>query len=84
MGGLCRGLIFPALTIVPAWLGLVGIRAGAGERWMIMLSLGAYEAMNFDGGGSTAMVVNGKLVNSPSDKTGERAVGSGLLVVLDK
>jgi sterol desaturase/sphingolipid hydroxylase (fatty acid hydroxylase superfamily) len=41
VGGLCRGLIFPALTIVPAWLGLVGIRAGAGERWMIMLSLGA-------------------------------------------
>jgi hypothetical protein len=50
----------------------------------IMLALGAYEAMNFDGGGSTAMVVNGHLVNSPSDKGGERAVGSGLLVVLDK
>jgi exopolysaccharide biosynthesis protein len=50
----------------------------------IMLNLGAYEAMNFDGGGSTAMVVDGKLVNSPSDKGGERAVGSGLLVVMEK
>ena len=49
-----------------------------------MLDLGAYEAMNFDGGGSTAMVVEGKLVNSPSDKGGERAVGSGVLVVLEK
>lgn len=50
----------------------------------IMLDLGAYEAMNFDGGGSTTMVVNGKLVSSPSDKGGERAVGSGLLVVMEK
>jgi exopolysaccharide biosynthesis protein len=50
----------------------------------IMLNLGAYEAMNFDGGGSTAMIVDGKLVNSPSDKGGERAVGSGVLVVFEK
>jgi len=48
-----------------------------------MLELGVYEGMNFDGGGSTTMVVDGKVVNSPSDKTGERPVGSGLLVVID-
>ncbi|MFN2635440.1 MAG: phosphodiester glycosidase family protein [Gemmatimonadaceae bacterium] len=49
----------------------------------LMLDLGVYEGMNFDGGGSTTMVVDGKVVNSPSDKTGERSVGSALLVVLD-
>jgi exopolysaccharide biosynthesis protein len=53
------------------------------ELAAIMLDLGVYEGMNFDGGGSTTMVVDGKVVNSPSDKTGERAVGSALLVVVD-
>jgi hypothetical protein len=54
------------------------------ELAKLMLDLGVYEGMNFDGGGSTTMVVDGRLVNSPSDKNGERAVGSGLLVVVDK
>jgi exopolysaccharide biosynthesis protein len=53
------------------------------ELARLMLQLGVYEGMNFDGGGSTTMVVNGQVVNSPSDKTGERAVGSALLVVVD-
>jgi hypothetical protein len=48
-----------------------------------MLRLGVYDGMNFDGGGSTAMVVEGKVVNRPSDASGERAVGSGLLVIVD-
>lgn len=52
------------------------------ELARLMLDLGVYEGMNFDGGGSTTMVVDGQVVNSPSDKTGERAVGSGLLVVI--
>ena len=43
--------------------------------------LGAWQALNFDGGGSTTMVVQGKLVNVPSDPTGERPVGNALLVV---
>ena len=46
-----------------------------------VLRLGVYEAMNMDGGGSTTMVVEGKVVNRPSDKEGERAVGSALRVV---
>src|SRR5205809_1535511 len=33
----------------------------------------ALPILNFDGGGSTTMVVDGQVVNSPSDKTGERA-----------
>jgi hypothetical protein len=43
--------------------------------------LGAWNALNFDGGGSTTMVVRGKVVNTPSDRTGERDVGSALLIV---
>ena len=53
------------------------------ELARLMLDLGVHEGMNFDGGGSTTLVVDGQVVNSPSDKTGERAVGSGLLVVID-
>ena len=46
-----------------------------------MRRLGAWEALNFDGGGSSTMVVDGIVVNTPSDATGERAVGNALLVV---
>lgn len=48
-----------------------------------MLQLGAYDAMNFDGGGSTTMVIEGKVVNRPSDQSGERPVGSALLIIVD-
>jgi endonuclease/exonuclease/phosphatase family metal-dependent hydrolase len=51
------------------------------ELAQVMIDLGSYEAMNFDGGGSTTMVVEGKVVNRPSDAAGERPVGSALLVV---
>ncbi len=44
-------------------------------------ALGAWQALNFDGGGSTAMIINGRVVNSPSDPTGERAVGNALLLM---
>lgn len=43
--------------------------------------LGAWHAMNFDGGGSTTMVVSGQVVNVPSDATGERTVGNALVLV---
>jgi hypothetical protein len=46
-----------------------------------LLALGAYQALNLDGGGSTTMVVKGRVVNTPTDSTGERAVGNALLVV---
>ena len=54
------------------------------ELARLMSTLGAYEAINLDGGGSTTMVVNREVVNSPSDKTGERPVGSALLVVVEQ
>jgi hypothetical protein len=42
--------------------------------------LGATRAINIDGGGSTTMVVRGRVINRPSDASGERPVGSALLV----
>ncbi len=47
----------------------------------IMLSLGAVEAMNLDGGGSTTMAVNGALFNRPNGGTSQRSVPSILAVV---
>lgn len=46
-----------------------------------LLSIGVWHATNLDGGGSTTMVVQGKIVNSPSDKAGERPVANSLQVV---
>lgn len=51
------------------------------EMAQFLLHIGAWDAVNLDGGGSTAMVVEGRVVNSPSDKTGERAVANTLQVV---
>ena len=47
----------------------------------IMRQLGAWQALNFDGGGSTTMVVDGAVMNRPSDPAGEREVGNAVLVV---
>lgn len=44
-------------------------------------ALGLRDAVNLDGGGSTAMVVGGELLTDPSDATGERAVGDAILVL---
>lgn len=46
----------------------------------LMVRLGAWEAMNLDGGGSATMVVGGRIVNEPSDGR-ERLIGSALLVL---
>lgn len=45
-----------------------------------MQKLGAVNAVNLDGGGSTAMTLRGKLVNRPSDGS-ERSVSNALLVM---
>ena len=45
-----------------------------------LLELGAVDAMNLDGGGSTTMFLDGKIVNKPSDKEGERKVSDAILV----
>ncbi len=45
-----------------------------------MMGIGAYNAVNFDGGGSSAITVHDHIVNSPSGGA-TRAVGNGLFVV---
>jgi len=44
--------------------------------------LGLTDALNLDGGGSTTMVVNGQVVNRPSDASGLRPVSDALVVTL--
>jgi len=51
------------------------------EGAAFMRSLGAVQAINLDGGGSTAMAVNGVLVNDTSDAAGERAVGDTVQIL---
>ncbi|MCX5410124.1 phosphodiester glycosidase family protein (plasmid) [Streptomyces sp. NBC_00335] len=64
-----------------------GRRAGWSEGLSVaasaklMKSLGAREALNLDGGGSSAMVTAGSgVVNRPSDATGPRLLGNVLLL----
>jgi exopolysaccharide biosynthesis protein len=45
-----------------------------------MRDLGAVQALNLDGGGSTTMVVNGEVVNKPSDGF-ERLISNAVLVL---
>lgn len=49
------------------------------ELAALMRDLGAQDAMNLDGGGSTTMVVDGVVVNAPSDGA-ERPIADALLV----
>ncbi|MER5360717.1 phosphodiester glycosidase family protein [Streptomyces sp. NPDC002785] len=55
------------------------------EAAQLMRSLGARDAMNLDGGGSTTMVVNGRLRNRPRGAEGarvrERPVANALVVL---
>jgi hypothetical protein len=46
----------------------------------ILLSLGAVEALNLDGGGSSCLLVMGKETIKPSDKEGQRAVPGVFLI----
>jgi exopolysaccharide biosynthesis protein len=50
----------------------------------LMIEQGVYQGLNLDGGGSTTMIVESEIVNSPSDLTGERAVGNCLVVIKKK
>jgi exopolysaccharide biosynthesis protein len=46
----------------------------------LLIEFGAVEAINLDGGGSTTMVIRKRLVNKPSDATGERPVSDAILI----
>ncbi|GII89775.1 phosphodiester glycosidase family protein [Sinosporangium siamense] len=58
-----------------------GVSVGASftEAAKLMKWLGARQAINFDGGGSSALVVKHKVVNRPSDGA-ERPVGDALFI----
>ena len=45
-----------------------------------MQSLNCYDALNLDGGGSTLLYANGKIINHPSDPSGPRKVVSAVLL----
>lgn len=45
------------------------------EEARVAKALGMVQAMNLDGGGSTAMAIDGSLISHPSDAAGERPVG---------
>jgi len=47
----------------------------------LMQTLGIAQGLNLDGGGSTTLLIRGRVVNHPSDSTGERPVGNALLLV---
>ena len=51
------------------------------EEAKLMRSLGATDALNLDGGGSTSFVVDGSTINMTSDATGPRAIGDSIQVV---
>lgn len=50
------------------------------EFAQLFLKLGSYNALNLDGGGSSTMVVDNQIANSPSDPTGERVVSDAILL----
>ncbi|MET8472013.1 phosphodiester glycosidase family protein [Streptomyces sp. NPDC006422] len=54
------------------------------ESAAVAKAIGLKDAINLDGGGSTTMVVDGAVINDPSDATGERPVGDALLVLPDR
>ncbi|MCX5143614.1 phosphodiester glycosidase family protein [Streptomyces sp. NBC_00338] len=66
-----------------------GISAGVSlqEAADLMVSMGAADAVNLDGGGSTTMVVEDRLWNRPTDSPGgartERAVATALAVIAE-
>lgn len=51
------------------------------EEASVMRALGASDALNLDGGGSTTMALGPALVTRPSDSTGERPVGDAIVVL---
>jgi hypothetical protein len=51
------------------------------ELARLMIELGAVDAINLDGGGSSTMTIDGTVVNHPSDVTGERPVSDAILVL---
>jgi len=54
------------------------------ELASLMIDLGAWDALNLDGGGSTTLVAGTKVANRPSDPTGERPVSNAIIILIDE
>jgi hypothetical protein len=61
----------------PGW----SVGANFEESAKVMKSLGAVDAINLDGGGSTSMTIGNDLVTRPSDATGERPIADAILLI---
>jgi hypothetical protein len=57
------------------------VGANFNESAQLLKSLGAVDAVNLDGGGSTTMTVNQEMVSKPSDVSGERPIGDAILLL---
>jgi exopolysaccharide biosynthesis protein len=68
------------LVVVDGRQPALSIGMSLDELAQFLIDLGAVEAINMDGGGSTTMVVRDVIVNHPSDQTGERPVSDAILV----
>ena len=76
--------------LATCWLVVVDGRQGDYSTGMTLPELadlfqllGATEALNLDGGGSSVMLLRGRRVSRPSDAEGERPVVNALLIVED-
>jgi Phosphodiester glycosidase len=56
------------------------VGASFAESAGVMRALGARDALNLDGGGSTGMTVGADLVTRPSDATGERPIADAIVI----
>ncbi len=54
------------------------------ELSSLLRALGAVDALNLDGGGSSVMVIRGEAVSRPSNPAGERPVVNGLILRRDE
>jgi len=54
------------------------------EMAEVMKYFGAAYAINLDGGGSTTLVANDKVLSSPSDPTGQRRVSNAVLLIKEQ
>ncbi|MEO7617631.1 MAG: phosphodiester glycosidase family protein, partial [Candidatus Saccharibacteria bacterium] len=72
--------VFARNTAGKTWLIAIDTRVTLIKAAQIAKKMGATEAINLDGGGSTTFVIRGNAVNNPADKA-ERAVSSAILVV---
>lgn len=73
------------------WIVVVDGRQGSYSAGMslpeltrLLVSLGATEALNLDGGGSSVMIAGSRTMSRPSADEGERAVANALAIVSDR